>query len=130
MTEFKKGDRVRITDVLEDEVLRVEAPRPGSCYGPAVKLRGGFLFYPERGNRDTDDVMHGWKRTIEKLQPPEPNWVDGDLVSAGGSIYARSHGVWRHTPSDAIEANMLITNYWHAGKLDVLYKADQERPAA
>lgn len=99
----KVGDRVRVTmeghvDAVEDDLL-------------------------------TLDGRHIWRHdfTFEKLQDPEPVWVNGDVVQFTGDpsyqpIYHLIGGEWieisgircGETPSD-----------WWPNHMKILYKADQ-----
>ena len=111
MTDYKEGDRVKVT--FEGVVVRADEhaigvhTMPGKLVSSSARLRAG-----EAGV------------TIEKLRDPEPEWVNGDLIKCGGAIFSRCRDVWRSTSDDSIESHLLIANYWKAGKVEILYKAD------
>ena len=112
MTDFKTGDRVKVTDVLEATIERV--------------TEGGVLV------TEFDDWLHpldqsqeGWQRTIEKLPDPEPTWVNGDVVrvDSTGGRFVRSGDAWRHVDTNMWTRGEIISEHWSGGSLTVLFKA-------
>lgn len=114
MSEFRKGDRVRITRVLEGEVE--DAGQAG------VWING--YFYSEEQPR--------WTQTVEKLEklvPPEPKWIMGDLVKAPGYVptfmtFAKGWvgaGSGMPVGPGIVEA---IQKAWQDGTLEILHKMD------
>lgn len=114
-------DRVRATQTLEGVVVR----NVDGVY-PRVEIRRddgwGFELH------DTD----GW--TFEKLQDPEPQWVNGDVVAVvftgpglgyptGPRKAARVDGKWLFTDTGDKAGPHLIGNHWP--DVEILYKADQ-----
>ena len=114
MTEqFKKGDRVRVTDVLEAEVTGVTDR--GLPY-----LKGYGVLDPSSGYGD-------WKRTVEKVAPPEPTWVSGDVVLLDGreKVYYLG-GQWHWDSGAPMILQSCVSEMWAEGKAEVLLKADQQ----
>lgn len=113
----KVGDRVRITTrTLEGEVVRATF-NDDEGYLQQVCLKG-------------DDGFYGWVScnssyvTVEKLPDPEPVWVNGDVIWAGGQVWMRSGGAWRSADKNGWVGGQLITNYWNQGSVTTLYKHD------
>ena len=133
----KVGDRVRVTRVWEGPVGAIEDTGfrvDGEILGP------WFDFRPSADNLSRGLVEH----TIEKLQDPEPEWVNGDviLVSDGegtktpliycavGEFAPPHQPVWScascyqgwHLPAS-------VSEDWRNGDVEILYKADQKKVA-
>ena len=113
----KKGDRVRVT--VEGEVTFVN-----DDIG-RVDLQDGWTFdYP---SKDRAIV------TIEKLQDPEPQWVNGDVIeveferTAPGSPYgprkaALLNDEWYFADTGDKAGPWFTHNHWP--NIKILYKAD------
>lgn len=114
MTDFKKGDYVRVTHTLEGEVTTVNDPGSGFFVGSS--------FVPDWL------TPVGWTRTIEKVQPPEPEWVDGDVVRRTYSETAlyRQRGQWYTATHGLSLADEALSKSWREGGVDILWK----QPAA
>lgn len=107
MSEFKKGDRVRVT--FEAVVFN------DSAASGWVNVSSGAL-----SNLATAQVEH-----VEKLADPEPVWVNGDLVRRTPTAFpiARIDGRWLRANGFSF-SNGEVSQAWHDGDLEVLYKAD------
>jgi hypothetical protein len=109
-------DKVRVTDVFEGEVIEVTTDG----------------FYIQGSTREffgEDDLIGtDWKRTIEKLADPEPEWVNGDLieVTRDGSTFVmvRVDGRWQYV-NDGMLDYEVAEFPWAQGWVKILYKADR-----
>lgn len=116
----KKGDRVRVT--IEGSVTEVS--------------NRGDWFDVGANCIDLDPKRHdGATYTIEKLADPEPEWVNGDVVKAGIFVEAyRLGGEWRNLDGDthyfSRGGSHHLTEAWRDGKVEILYKADQQGEVA
>lgn len=103
----KVGDRVRVT--YEGTIDWVS--------------RNGFDF--SVGENDYVELTTR-EATIEKLQDPEPDWVNGDVVrrSDGASPIVCIAGAWFPVdrPTDARVSHGAVSQSWDAGHLEILYK--------
>lgn len=107
----KAGDRVRVT---------VEG---------VVHDSGGKWF--DLGGNSFDvpyDGPHEATYTIEKLQDPEPVWVNGDVVEVAGYVpMHRLRGNWYNHLAEPHYLNGMpgdVSEAWRDGELKILYKAD------
>lgn len=117
MTEYtpKVGDRVRATRVIEGEVTADRGD--GYAFIEVMSEKGrSELFY-----------KHGW--SFEKLQDPEPKWVNGDVVSINGDVMSRVEGKWVYVEHGTWDYE-LAEFPWKRGWVEILYKADAEKEAA
>lgn len=119
MTEFKKGDRVKVTDVLEATITDVHSD------GTLITKYGDWI------PSDPANISEGWQRTIEKLPDPEPEWVNGDVVKVGGWKAGYWYdGKWYnadrklHIFSGAGGSAITLSDYWVRGEVEILWKAD------
>lgn len=109
-TEFKKGDRVRVT--FEGKITATA----GSGHfrvGASVPANGPY----------------GWvfASHMEKLVDPEPDWVNGDLIRIRDDLvltYMYDKGEWPNIGSDVRIKPDQVTTCWQRGEVKVLYKAD------
>lgn len=68
--------------------------------------------------------------TVEKLQDPEPKWVDGDVIKTGHWVPAhRIDGKWINPYGGGVHwfsegGECVIPEAWRDGVLEILYKAD------
>lgn len=113
--EPQVGDRVRVTDVVEGEVTEVDSPEfwIGSTY-----------VTQDAGN---------WKRTIEKVTPPEPEWRNGDVIKVGVFIPAyRINGHWltcdgephRFDADAEPYLRLSLSDEWTKGRVTVIHKEE------
>jgi hypothetical protein len=102
----KKGDRVKVT--YEGVVDWV------SSTGVSFELENG------EGSHYVNDVS-----TIEKLQNPEPKWVNGDVVQvvSTSGLFVRSGGAWRHAHTNQWVGGANLSKQWADDNLKILYKA-------
>ena len=111
-TEYKKGDRVKVTDVLEATITDVHSD------GTLITKYGDWI------PSDPANISEGWQRTIEKLPDPEPTWVNGDVVKVNftGGVFVRSAGAWLHADTNMWTRGEVIMERWREGNLTVLHK--------
>ena len=121
----KVGDRVRATDIREGVVTKVEFDAAW------IETKGGQTALVLNVSDTTLE-----SRTFEKLQDPEPQWVNGDVIKVGGWLPAyRVKGDWvaakfgcQHYMLSADPD--IVSKSWRSGNLDILYKADAQADAA
>jgi hypothetical protein len=120
------GDRVRVTQVHEGEVTN--ANEIGFCLSSpdGRGIRRSYYYDPEGGRTLTN-------QTIEKLQDPEPRWVNGDVIrnkATGHTMLMNRSGTWVcscravNSHAGATEPPEHVTGNWSAGNLEILHKAD------
>jgi len=110
----KVGDRVRATRTIEGEVTLV-------VHRDISKWREGRLdLQTSEGLIELHDDDE-W--TFEKLVDPEPDWVSGDVISAGGGVYARIGLSWVDVVTGKSVLSNLIWNYWERGAVEILHRA-------
>lgn len=111
----KKGDRVRVT--YEGTV---------DWLGPSgtFELFAGDL----HGHYSADPT----RVSIEKLQDPEPEWVNGDVIQVvyertvlgnpyGPRLLARINGEWVFADTGKTTGPWFMTNHW-PGNVEVIHK--------
>jgi hypothetical protein len=117
VTEFKKGDRVRVT--LEGEITAGPGPT------------GRFRVSP-------GDFQWAWVTAdlIEKIVDPVPVWVTGDVILVGGHdgdraplLYKQGYG-WHCVDrrcivyGNGVHHSDEVAHDWMNGDVEILYKAD------
>lgn len=104
----KVGDRVRVT--CEGKVTD-RASRNGSVDDGRFQLTGNV--------------------EIEKLPDPdpEPTWVNGDVIRARGTTWARMSGTFRDVSRYESASHRLITHYWNQGCVEILYQGVIAEPS-
>ena len=120
-TEFKQGDRVKVTDVLEATVDRVDHE------DGTISTTDGDWLVP------SDLLSEGWQRTFEKLPDPEPTWVNGDVILVvDGAIKSpmiynnvtRGEPFWACTSCPkGWHAVLEVSVDWEYGNVEILWKA-------
>ena len=108
----KVGDRVRVTTVREGIVRQNEE-------------RDWILADFNAGTRRPLPIGAS-DSTIEKLQDPEPEWVNGDVIRLGstGGVFVRSGDAWRHAKTNQWVQGLNFAQHWREGILEILYKHD------
>lgn len=130
----KVGDRVRATLVYEG-VARSGANNDsmsGDVYATVVVEAANGAPVGARDNLRYLDVRL-W--SFEKLQDPEPEWVNGDVIRVSAlepqnpyATFIRVDGSWQGAWNAGLSATV-VTGHWDNGNLEILYKADAERAA-
>jgi hypothetical protein len=116
----KSGDRVRATQTIE---------------GTVTRRFDGIDSYIEvdtdEGGIELHHLEDRW--TFEKLQDPEPKWVNGDVVEVAGAgegaRRARVGDKWLNVLYGMPIADVDVSTEWRTGQLEILYKADQDAEA-
>ena len=111
----KVGDRVRATDIREGVVTKVEFDAAW------IETKGGQTALVLNISDTTLE-----SRTFEKLRDPEPQWVNGDVVSNGLTTLVRVGGGWMNGRTGLPAAPRAVSDYWNSGDVKILYKADGE----
>lgn len=132
MTEHEKytpavGDRVRVTYTCEGEVTSV-----------------GYETFLMKGV-DSENLpfercyVHDPKPehlSFEKLQDPEPTWVNGDVIAVPEQGETRPsvefHRIgtrWLTKSGAGIAIGPHLSTWWQAGKVEIRYKADGQNAA-
>lgn len=115
------GDRVRV--IHEGEIEQI------SKKGDLYRVGGGgfgrsFTWFHQD---DTETVL-----SVEKLQDPEPQWANGDVVRstplAIRSI-ARIGGIWLTVENHIQIMDHELSLRWKLGDVEILYKADAPKAA-
>lgn len=122
MTDLKKGDRVKVA--FEGVITHVEdririITNPESLVSSIATVR---LLDP--------------RVSIEKLQDPEPVWVNGDVIKVpddekAGEKYIclRVPGGWIAQDGGTVNSPY-VSRMWAEGKLDALLKRTDEKKVA
>jgi hypothetical protein len=93
VTDFKAGDRVRLTRTAVHEGDVVDWPH--SPTGLAVKMSHGGLYWIEEDGKQSYDFVH----TFELIAPAEPP-VGSVLVDSDGDVWHRISRGWTVAGSD------------------------------
>lgn len=118
MTQYKIGDRVRVTH--EGEIQKID--------------KNGVLFRVGSGRTFTwfDSCNTEAAITIEKLPDPEPEWVNGDVIELLGLEsdyvdrfeYHLIDGAWIHYHGGTFGES--VSDYWNEGRVRIIHKADAQ----
>jgi hypothetical protein len=113
----KVGDRVRVTH--EGEIQAVDKNR-------VLYRVGSGRTFTWFDSGDPKGVV------VEKLQDPEPEWVNGDVIHIIPYVEGyRIGGKWLHADGEvhwwSRGGGDVIPRAWATGKLEILYKADQQK---
>lgn len=87
VTEYRKGDKIRVVDVLEGIVTDVREDAIDVDNQQCVHF----------------DVSQKWIRTIEIIDPAPAPWQAGDILDVSGSLVVRqADGVWVNRYGDTL----------------------------